>query len=342
MASQTTAHLKQQVRRPSKSMINASFAPTGANTSLSRRQRLDRWLRHHRRESYDALGQLKARPLQTTMLVCLMSISLSFPFFFGWLVHSFHETGLTQEVKEPTLSAYLHSRASEVSIDDLRKRLEIRPDVVSVVLISADQGLEELKVATGLSQILSSMSRNPLPSVLEVRWTPPKNTQRVPKARALMNFLQQQPIVDSVTLDTQWLDRLRSLEQLAERLTWVLSTLFCLGVVLAIFNGVQLMIEQNRFDIQIAQRVGASASFVRRPFLYVGGLLGLLGGVLAAMILLGVFSYLNEALNLLLSNYGVTEFQVHNLPLAWCLMLILLSMVLGWLGSRIAVNKALC
>lgn len=321
--------------------IDSSFSAK-SNTVLSRKQKFYRWARHHRRESQEAWGKLARRPIQTLMLAGLFGISLSFPFFFGWLIQSFQSTGMTQGIQEPTFSAYLNRRAPPSAIADLQKRLSIRPDVASVTLITPDEGLEELKAAVGLGEIFTSLSDNPLPSVLEVRWKAMQTSsiQAVPQARALSQFLQQQTIVDSVSFDTLWLERIRAVVRLGEKFTFILGVLFCLGAVLAIFNGIQLMIEQSRSDIQIAQWVGASFSYVRRPFLYVGSLLGLLGGALSSAILLGAFRYLNGGVNQVLVSYGF-EFQMQGFPESWCFGLIVLSVGLGWLGAQIAVNRAL-
>ncbi len=55
--------------------------------------------------------------------------------------------------------------------------------------------------------------------------------------------------------------------------------LFALGAVLAVANNVRLDIATREQEIAVLQQLGATDGYIRRPFLYLGGLLGLLCGL---------------------------------------------------------------
>ena len=86
--------------------------------------------------------------------------------------------------------------------------------------------------------------------------------------------------------------------------------------------------------------VGATESFVRRPFLYAGLWYGLLGGILALVDLLLALYYLSGPLEQLLSAYQ-GSFQVQGLSLDDMLFVLAGSGLLGLLGASLAVRRHL-
>ena len=86
--------------------------------------------------------------------------------------------------------------------------------------------------------------------------------------------------------------------------------------------------------------VGATESFVRRPFLYAGLWYGLLGGILALVVLLLALYYLSGPLEQLLSAYQ-GSFQVQGLSLDDMLFVLAGSGLLGLLGASLAVRRHL-
>lgn len=113
---------------------------------------------------------------------------------------------------------------------------------------------------------------------------------------------------------------------------------FALGllvVVASIFlvgNTIRLTIYARRLLIRTMKLVGATDSFVRRPFLVEGVAQGIVAGVIAGTVV-GVFYRL-------LADY-LPQLEGTGLPLEWIAggMLVALGIVLGWLGSFFAVRR---
>jgi cell division transport system permease protein len=75
--------------------------------------------------------------------------------------------------------------------------------------------------------------------------------------------------------------------------------------VLAIVgNTVRLEIYNRRAEIEVTKLVGGTDAFVRRPFLYTGSFYGLLGAVLAAVLVIIGLSLLNGPVGRLAASYG--------------------------------------
>jgi cell division transport system permease protein len=74
----------------------------------------------------------------------------------------------------------------------------------------------------------------------------------------------------------------------------VASAIFTFIAVLLINSSIRLSIYSKRFIIKTMQMVGATKTFIRRPFIWTNIKLGMLGSVIALLALGGVLYYVNE------------------------------------------------
>ena len=158
--------------------------------------------------------------------------------------------------------------------------------------------------------------------------------------KTLLSQLQALPEVDIAKLDTEWLERLYTLIDMAKRAVIIISLLFSFAVLLIIGNTIRLDIQNRYQEIIVTKLIGATDAFIRRPFLYGGVWYGLFGGILSwllvelsALALSGPFSRLNLLYQ--------SEFKLITFSFADFLVLIVLSTLLGLAGSWLAVARHL-
>ena len=86
---------------------------------------------------------------------------------------------------------------------------------------------------------------------------------------------------------------------------WILiiSGVFALISVLLINSSLRLSIYSKRFIIKTMQMVGATKSFIRKPFIKTNVILGLIGAILAILALVGVLFYIQTSF----PNLGILE-----------------------------------
>jgi cell division transport system permease protein len=96
----------------------------------------------------------------------------------------------------------------------------------------------------------------------------------------------------------------------------------------------------RRDEIVIIKLIGGTDAFVRRPFLYSGFLQGLVGAVVAWVLIAGCLSLLGGPGDEVSRLYG-TEFRLVGLPLRDALLVLLCGGLLGWVASRWAVGRHL-
>ena len=118
---------------------------------------------------------------------------------------------------------------------------------------------------------------------------------------------------------------------------WILiaSGVFGLIAVLLINSSMRLSIHSNRFIIKTMQMVGATKSFIRKPFIWRSIVLGLIGSLLAVISLIATVLYLND----LYPNLGILDDQ---LMIGLVLLSVLASGILiTWISTFFATQRFL-
>src|SRR5258708_30941120 len=84
----------------------------------------------------------------------------------------------------------------------------------------------------------------------------------------------------------------------------LLGGLLGIALVAVTFNTIRLQILTQRDEIELCRLIGATHAYIRRPFFYLGSVLGLLGGLAALAIVVAGLAFLNRDLITLAPLYG--------------------------------------
>lgn len=296
---------------------------------------LQAWLARHAQTLLGSLGRIVRNPIATAMTVAVIAVALALPLFFNVLLQNTRAaTANWNQAFE--LSVYLTQKAGADRAEALAKQLRARPDVAAVRVITADQALAEFRNSSGFGKALDALDGNPLPNTLIVT---PTLTASTPEATvALKTSIGAAADVDTVQLDTEWVQRLNAMLDVMRRVLWLTGGLLGLSVVLVVGNTIRLDILNRRDEIEVMKLVGATDGFARRPFLYSGVWYGLGGGVGAVLVVAIAVAVLSRPLGHLASLYG-SQFHLTGLRFGSVARILGLSIALGWLGSWIAATR---
>ena len=304
------------------------------SSQLSRRDNVLRRLLtlpiRHLQQAVGSLGDLWRTPFTSIMTVFVLGISLALPATLHLFVKN------AQQVSEQWDSAsqitlFLKLSINDKSAQNLVKRLKLYPEVSDVHYISAKQALKEFKILSGFGQSLEYLEKNPLPATILV--TPTKHASQPSAANELLEKLTQEREVD-----LEWLTRLEAIALLIKDIVNGVALLLCVSVILIVGNTIRLAILSQRDAIAIMKLVGATDSFIQRPFLYCGVWYGIFGGLLSWLAVSLLAQYLTHAIGKLTDLYQ-SEFQLQGLAFSEALMLIAFAVLLGLVGSYISVRK---
>jgi len=289
----------------------------------------------HLQQAVGSLGDLWRTPFTSVMTVFVLGISLALPATLHLFVKNAEQVS-EQWDSAAQITLFLKLAINDKSAKNLVKRLKLYPEVSDVHYISAKQALKEFKILSGFGQSLEYLEKNPLPATILV--TPTKRASQANAANELLAKLMQEREVDQGKLDLEWLTRLEAIAQLIKDIVIGVALMLCVSVVLIIGNTIRLAILSQQDAIAIMKLVGATDSFIQRPFLYSGAWYGVFGGILSWLAVSLLAQYLTNAIGKLTDLYQ-SDFQLQGLALSEALMLIAFAVLLGLVGSYISVRK---
>lgn len=282
-----------------------------------------------------ALRQLVRQPIATLLILFMLAIAMTLPLALYLGIQSGQQV-LGQMNETPTMTLYMQLNASAADNAVVQKALESNQQLDKIIFVSKQQGLEELQQSMGGQDLVSMLESNPLPDAFTV--TPKVETPA--QLDALQAKLAQLPLVESVKMDAEWTQTLYQINQFIHQLLWFLGITLGLTFALVAYNTIRLQILSHREEIEITKLLGAPASFIRRPFLYLAAWQSLL----AAAISIGLCFWLNQLtrplVNAILQPYGVNMswrfFNLHEI-----LIILLVVYALGMLGAWLATRQHL-
>lgn len=309
------------------------------SSKLSQRDNLLRRLLtlpiRHIQQAVGSLGDLWRTPFTSVMTVFVLGISLALPATLHLFVKNAEQVS-EQWDSASQITLFLKLSINDKSAQNLVKRLKLYPEVSAVHYISAKQALKEFKILSGFGQSLEYLEKNPLPATILV--TPTNRASQADAANELLAKLTQEREVDQGKLDLEWLTRLEAMAQLIKDIVTGVALLLCVSVVLIVGNTIRLAILSQQDAIAIMKLVGATDSFIQRPFLYSGVWYGIFGGLLSWLAVSLLAQYLSSAIGKLADLYQ-SNFQLQGLAFSEALMLIAFAVLLGLIGSYISVRK---
>lgn len=305
------------------------------HAKISLRDRFRSYLSNHRAVAINSLMRLLGALASTTMTWMVIAIALALPvgLFVGLQNVQQLSAGWDRAVQ---ISVFLKLDAEANAGREFSEEIARRVDVVSTQFISKDEALAEFRASSGFGEALEYLQGNPLPAVVVV--LPDAASSDVETLQGLVTELRNNPLVDQVQLDLEWVQRLYSLMALGQRAVLILASMLSLAVLLIIGNTIRLAIESRRDEIVVIKLVGGTDRFVRRPFLYSGVWYGLGGGVLAWLLINIILFWLSSPVDRLARAYS-SNFDLQGLGFTYSLLLFAISATLGLVGAWVAVGR---
>jgi len=233
------------------------------------------------------------------------------------------------------LSVMLETDATLSDVETTRRVIASWPEIDQVTFLHRDAALSQFAEQTGLSSVLLSLNRNPLPHTLLAAPVMPMSQQAL---EVLVKNLADLSKVGRVVANTQWMARLEQVLQVGWRWAWALGVAMMGGAVLVLVNTLYLDVAARKEEIRVVSLIGGSPAFVRRPFLYSGLYFGAGGGVLAAFGLWALTAWVAEPIDALLLLYDYAN-PLSGPGAAYPIALVSLGAAVGWFAALFATER---
>ena len=231
---------------------------------------------------------------------------------------------------EVQVVAYLDDDANQVSV---AQQLERIPGVQKAHFVSKETALNKLVERMQGRIKVDDLTRNPLPDSYEVSVSSADDLEMVAKRAERIAGVARGKYGEEIA------QRMLRFNALVRGVGVVVLGLLFLSTVLIVSNTIRLTVFARRKEIEIMQMVGAAEWFIRWPFILEGVLQGLLGSVLAAVVVGGSYAMVIPKLTETISFLPMVEAQ--NMLPTLLPILILNGAFVGALGSLVSVNKFL-
>jgi cell division transport system permease protein len=277
-------------------------------------------------------GFSKAR-LKGSYLTLVISVSLVL-FLLGILgLVIINARELSDYFRESlSFSVMLDDGAREADIRMLQKDLDAKPYVKSTEYVSKDEAAMKMKEDLG-EDFISFLGDNPLPPSIDVYlyadYTSPDSVAKIEK------YVLEYPFVKEVYYEESLLFLINENVRKVSLFLLVLSSFLFLIAVTIINNTIRLAIYSKRFLIRTMQLVGATRSFIRKPFLVRSIYHGLLAALIAMLLLMGLLYLIEKELLMMFS------FESTNLLVLLGVSLIMTGILINLVSTYFSVNRYL-
>ena len=304
---------------------------------------MNNWLRQHGFAQSAAKAHLQRSPLGFLLNVLVIAIALALPIAGLTLLENVRPRS-EQLAVAPEISVFMGLEVSREEVKALapliKELLNTQGKKANIQFITREQALDDLRTRSGITDVLTTLGKNPLPDSYVLQLEGFDNASDAARVDAIADSLRQLPGVETVQVDSAWVKRLASLIAILRMALLFIASTLAVVVVAVVFNTTRLQVLTQLDEIEIAQLVGATDAFIYRPFYYTGAALGLCAGGLA----LGAVALALRPFNTALAEFArlyASEFHLLPLGLATSLLLLAVSAALGLLGAFLCVRRHL-
>jgi cell division transport system permease protein len=232
-------------------------------------------------------GNPTRKSLRTSGITVIISLSLVL-FMLGALgLLIINARQLSTHFKENIgFQVYLKDTASSAQTDGLIQEISNSKYAKSVNLINKEQAAEKLKADLG-EEFVAFLGKNPLLNCIEVKLDANyANTDTLVKVE--QNILKKhQSYIEEIVYQKDMIDTLNKNTNAIAFFILIFSGALLVVAIALINNTIRLSIYSQRFLIRTMYLVGATRSFISRPFIFKGIRQGIIAGIIAGALLGG-------------------------------------------------------
>ncbi|MEO1030253.1 cell division protein FtsX [Winogradskyella sp.] len=193
--------------------------------------------------------------------------------------------------EQVVMTIYLNDTAKEVEVNQLKKTLAMADYSKEAVYVSKEEAAELMKTETG-EDFMDFVGYNPLQNSIDVYLKADYVTTE--KLSEISDDLSNKSFIEEIRYDNDLVELMNDNVNKISFWVLIISGLFTLIAVLLINSSIRLAVYSKRFIIKTMQMVGATKSFIRKPFVWKSIQLGIIGAVVALIGMAIVLYYLDR------------------------------------------------
>lgn len=234
--------------------------------------------------------------------------------------------------EEIAMTVFFKNEASDSILTAFGNELKISKFVKSSVYVTKEQAAKQHKDVIG-EDFMTFLGTNPLQNsydiYLNAEYIDAANIQKIERQ------LRANEMISDIVYDKQLVNLVNDNIKKVSMWILIISGFLAFIAVLLINSSMRLSIYSNRFIIKTMQMVGATKSFIRKPFIMRSIKLGIIGSILAVIALLGLLFYLQ-------SNFPNLGIMDNYLIIGGVLLSVLVfGILITWISTHFATQRFL-
>lgn len=240
---------------------------------------------------------------------------------------------LSDDFKEEIpMSVYFKDAASDSILKAFGEKLKASAFVKTDTFVSKETAASKHKDIIG-EDFMQFLGFNPLQNSYDIHLK--ADFVQADSIKKIEQDFKQNKMISDIVYDKHLVDLVNDNVKKITFWMLIIAGFLALIAVLLINSSMRLSIYSNRFIIKTMQMVGATKSFIRKPFIMRSIKLGIVGALLAIMGIVGVLFYIDSNFPKL----GILENQI--MIGAVLLGVLVLGILISWFSTFFATQKFL-
>jgi len=273
------------------------------------------------------------RRLRSSYFSVVISIALVL-FMVGFLgLVLLKSTQVANHFKEEVvITLFLKNDTSNPQIESLRNSLIKEEFTRKIVYLSKEEAAKFYSEDLG-EDFVNYLGTNPLKNSIDIYLNPGFVTPE--KMGKIANEFKNNAYIFEVSYDKPLVTFLTQNIQKVSFWLFVISSFFGLIALILINSSIRLSVYSKRFNIKTMQMVGATKSFIRKPFIWNGIQLGFIGAIMALIGLGIVIYYIDQKIPTL-------QLTTDYITLAYLSGgILIVAFIISWLSTYFATQRFL-
>jgi cell division transport system permease protein len=278
------------------------------------------------------MKKIKNKRLLTSYMsiVIIMSIVLFLFGFFGVFVIS--SNSIANSFKENfSVSIFFQDNVKQIEVTQLQNELLMSDYIDKLSYVSKESAVLIMKEEYG-EDFIQDLGYNPLVNSIDLNFK--SQYVEAVKIDSISEIIKKNKYVDEIVYDKNLINLIN--ENIKRVTFWLIPSIsiFLIITFLIINSSIRLSIYSNRQLIKTMQLVGATKSFIRKPFLKTNAFLSLISSFLSISLIILIINYLDNNINFLNNIEPKTIFIL-------CLFMILLGLTISYISTFFATQNIL-
>ena len=285
------------------------------------------------KEGYTNLNKHGSKTISTMLIICATMLIL------GIFVIIFQNVNYNVKTLrlEQGLQAFIEDKTTDDEVEYMKDQLHLIDGVSEIIYMSKAEAFEDAKDQfKDQDYFLDGLENLDIfPASFIVKF---ENIEDVDNIKAQVEKIDG---IYKVKYNASTIEAVISISKVANYFLLGVGSVLLVVSIFIISNTIKLAVYSNKREIMIMRYIGARNSFIVKPFIVEGAIMGVVSALISFILISIVYVYAYVALN---SSYALGVFKFIPYSTIWYQILglyVLLGLFIGIFGSAISLKKYL-